>query len=123
MLDLLVASGRDAEAFNYAERAKARALLDAFKPRHVQTREQMTGDERQREQAFHVQLASLNTRLVRSSQSSSPAQLAQLTADLDRARLEYERFETDVYAQHPLWRLQSGQIEPIRLEQALHLLS
>jgi CHAT domain-containing protein len=123
MLDLLVASGRNAEAFNYAERAKARALLDAFKPGQAQTREEMTSDERQHEQAFHVQLASLNAQIVRSSRSSSPAQLAHLTADLDRTRLEYERFETDVYAQHPQWRLQSGQIEPIGLERALHVLS
>jgi CHAT domain-containing protein len=123
MLDLLVASGRSAEAFGYAERAKARALLDAFKTGHAQTREQMTSDERRRDQAFHVQLASLNARLVRSSQSLPPDELAQLTADLDRTRLEYERFETDLYAQHPQWRLESGQIEPIGLERALQTLS
>jgi CHAT domain-containing protein len=123
MIDLLVTSGRDAEAFNYAERAKARALLDAFKTGHAQIREQMTSDERQREQAFHVQLASLNARLVRSGPSLSPSELAPLTADRDRTRLEYERFETGLYAQHPQWRLQSGQIEPIALERALQMLA
>jgi CHAT domain-containing protein len=123
MIDLLVASGRNAEAFHYAERAKARALLDAFRAGHAQTRERMTGDERQREQTIQIQLASLNAQLVRSSQSLSPAQVAHLTADLDRTRLEYERFETDLYAQHPQWRQQSGQTEPIRLERALQTLS
>ena len=123
MLDLLVASGRNAEAFGYAERAKARALLDAFKTGHAETREQMTSDERRRDQAFHVQLASLNARLVRSSQSLSPTELGQLTADLERTRLEYERFETGLYAQHPQWRLESGQVEPIGVERALQTLS
>jgi CHAT domain-containing protein len=36
--------------------------------------------------------------------------------------LEYDAFETALYTQHPDWRLQSGAIEPVHLDQALEMM-
>ncbi len=122
MLDLLVADGRTAEAFHYAERAKARVLLDVFKNGRRELTELMTVADRQREQDFRIKLASLNAKLVRGREHLAPAQLNAVTAQLDRARLEYDAFETALYSQHPDWKLQAGAIEPVRLEQALEMI-
>ena len=47
----------------------------------------------------------------------SAAQLKSATADLSRARLDYDAFETALYVQHPDWKLQTGAIEPVKLDE------
>src|SRR5262249_23061553 len=121
MIDLLVAGGRTEEAFDYAERAKARTLLDVFKNGRLELANVMTETDRRREQEFRIPLASLNAQVVRGNQLSG-SQRAALTAELNRARLDYERFETGLYAAHPDWKLQSGAIEPVKLDEAARML-
>jgi CHAT domain-containing protein/Tfp pilus assembly protein PilF len=122
MLDLLVTDGRDADAFHYAERAKARVLLDVFKNGHRELTDLMTAADRQREQDFRIKLASLNSQLVHGRERLAPPQLTSVTQELNRARLEYDAFETALYTQHPDWKLQSGAIEPVHLDQALEMI-
>ncbi len=74
MLAVLVAAGRNADAFAYAERAKARVLLDALKNGRMQLAGLMSPEERQRDQDLRVKLGSLNARLVRGQKSLSAAQ-------------------------------------------------
>jgi CHAT domain-containing protein/tetratricopeptide (TPR) repeat protein len=117
MIDLLAAADRPEEAFNYAERAKARVLLDVFQNGRLELTDLMTDAERRKEEEFRLKLASLNAQLVRERKTLAPAQRAAVTTELDRARLDYEAFETALYAQHPDWRLQSGAIEPVKLDE------
>ena len=119
MVALLASAGRAAEAFSYAERAKARVLLDVFQNGRAELSALMNADERQQDQAFRVRLATLNTQLARSRRASAPAQLDALTADLDRARLEYDRFENELYVRHPQWKLHTGAVEPVAIDRAL----
>ena len=122
MINLLVAEGRAAEAFNYAERAKARVLLDAFKNGRAELSDLMSEADRRKDEEFRIKLASLNARLVRSPGQLSKPQLAATTAELSRARLDYDAFETALYAQHPDWKLQSGAIEPLKVDEIQELM-
>lgn len=117
MIHLLVDQGRAEQAFNYAERAKARVLLDVFKNGRTELSALMSETDRRKDEEFRIRLASLNARLVRTPGQLSKSQLAAATAELSRARLDYDAFETGLYAQHPDWKLQSGAIEPLKLDE------
>jgi len=122
-LALLVAAKRNREAFRFAERAKARVLVDVLQNGRTQLAGLMTAGDREHDRGLRLKMASLNARLLRAHQVSpaSPATVSSLTAELDRTRLAYAAFEATLYAQHPQWRLQSGAIDPVTLEQALDL--
>ena len=123
MLGVLVAAKRDREAFQFAERAKARVLVDVLKNGRTQLAELMTAEERDRDRDLRIKLASLNARLMRANQAPAPdaGLVSRLSAELEQARLAYSGYETALYAQHPQWKLQSGAVEPVTLEQALQL--
>ena len=123
MLGVLVAAKRNREAFQFAERAKARVLVDALKNGRTQLTELMTAEERGRDRDLRIKLASLNARLMRANQAAAPdaALVSRLRAELEQARLAYSGYETALYAQHPQWKLQSGAIDPVTLEQAIQL--
>jgi CHAT domain-containing protein/Tfp pilus assembly protein PilF len=123
MLGVQAATGRNAQAFAYAEQAKARVLLDALKKGRTQLASLMTSEERQREQDLRVKMGSLNARLAHGQETLSAAERPNLAAELNRARLEYASFETTLYAAHPQWKLQSGSIEPVTLDQAVQLMA
>jgi CHAT domain-containing protein/tetratricopeptide (TPR) repeat protein len=123
-LELLVSANRNAEAFAFAERAKARVLVDALKNGRTQMDVLMTAEEREHDHELRMKVASLNGRLLHQRQAPvrDSAAVSNLSAELERTRLAYSAYETALYAQHPQWRLQSGSIEPVALEQALQLL-
>ena len=123
MLGVLVAAKRNRDAFQFAEQAKARVLVDVLKNGRTQLTELMTAEERDRDRDSRIRLASLNARLMRAHQAPAPdaALVSRLSTELEQARLAYSGYETALYAQHPQWKLQSGSIEPITLEQALQL--
>jgi CHAT domain-containing protein len=123
MIDLLVAAGRDAEAFAYAERVKARALIDVLKFGQVQLSGAMTSPERQREQELRAKMASLNARLARATDAGGDAgAVTSLASDLQRLRLEYGAFQISLYAAHPELRLQRGEVNVVNAADAFKLL-
>lgn len=122
LLGLLVASGRNAEAFDYAERTKARVLLDVFRNGKAELSALMGPEEHKTDQALRVRLGSLNAQMVQAHRGNSPSQVAELTTELTRARREYERFENELYVRHPRWRAPGGAVEPVGIEQALALM-
>ncbi len=124
MLNLLVDAKRNAEAFAFAERAKARVLVDVLQNGRTQLAALMNTEEREKEQELRVKVGSLNARLMHSHDAAVPdaAATGKLNTELERARLEYSAFETALYAQHPEWKLQSGTVEPVALDQALQLI-
>jgi CHAT domain-containing protein len=122
--ELLIAQNQTGEAFAYAERAKARALLDALHSGRVNVIKAMTASEQERERGFNYQLVSLNTQIARENLRSQPdaARLNDIKARLQKVRLDYEAFQTGLYAAHPELKAQRGEAKPLTLEQARDLL-
>ena len=71
MVDLLTREGRPAEALTFAERAKARVLLDVLQTGRVNVTKAMTDQEREQERKLRAELISLNTQVTR--ETSQPA--------------------------------------------------
>ncbi|HEY6806757.1 MAG TPA: tetratricopeptide repeat protein [Pyrinomonadaceae bacterium] len=124
IVELLVAQNEFGAALAFAERAKARVLLDVLRSGRVDVTKAMTAAEQEQERSFKTQLVSLNTQISRENQSaqSNPTRLNDLKAQLQKARLDYEAFQTGLYAAHPELKIQRGEIEALTIEQARALL-
>src|SRR5262249_7214802 len=119
-----VAQNHSGAAFAFAERAKARALLDVLRSGRVNGAKAMTAAEQDHERGFNNHLVSLNTQISREKLRPQPdsARLNDLIAQLQKARLDYEAFQTALYAAHPELKAQRGEAKPLTLEQARDLL-
>ncbi len=115
MVSLLVADSQFSEALSYAERAKGRTLEDVLGNGRVNITKAMTAPERQREEELQAQLVSLNRQLGVEKAASKPdeARIIDVKSGLDKARLQYSDFRTNLYVTHPELRAQRGQIQPI----------
>src|ERR1043165_2648793 len=124
MVELLVEQKEFDAALAYAERAKARVLLDVLRSGRVDVTKAMTAAEQDQERGFHNQLVSLNTQIARENQRAQPdpARLNDLKAQLQKVRFDYEAFQTALYAAHPELKTQRGEIETLTSEQARALL-
>jgi CHAT domain-containing protein/tetratricopeptide (TPR) repeat protein len=125
MLKLLVSEEKTAEAFTYAERAKARVLLDVLQSGRVNITKAMRPEEQARERTLMSEISALNAQTMREETRPAPdaARLADLKARLQKARLEREAFETNLYAAHPDLKGKRGQAQPIKLEETRELLT
>src|SRR5262245_21938708 len=124
MVDLLIAQNNPTEALAFAERAKARALLDVLQTGRVKVAKAMTASEQEQERQLNGQLVALNTQISREAARPQPdqARLSELEARLQKARLDFEAFQTNIYAAHPELRAQRGEAQPLKLEEASALL-
>jgi CHAT domain-containing protein/predicted negative regulator of RcsB-dependent stress response len=124
IVGLLVAQSQFSEALSYAERAKGRTLLDVLGSGRVKITKAMTGTEREREEDLEAQLVSLNRQLEVEKAASKPdaGHMAELKSDLEKTRLQYSDFRTNLYAAHPELLSQRGQIQPLSLSDAAGLL-
>jgi CHAT domain-containing protein/tetratricopeptide (TPR) repeat protein len=124
LVDLLTREGRLAEALSLAERAKARALLDVLQMGRVHVAKAMTEQEKEQERKLNSQLVSLNTQISQETARPQPdqARLTQLKNQLQKVRLDFEAFQTNLYAAHPELRAQRGEARPLKLEEAAALL-
>lgn len=120
MVDLLIGQKAEVEAFAYAERAKGRTLLDAMQSDVAQRAPSMTDEEKDRERKLIGRLVSLNAQIYQQKASPKPDESAikELTAHLEKARLEYEAFMTGLYAVHPELKIRRGEMKPLKLEEA-----
>jgi CHAT domain-containing protein/Tfp pilus assembly protein PilF len=115
MVGILVAQGDIANAFEYAERAKGRVLLDVMRQGRSDVSHAMTIAERAREQQLVGGLAQLNRELREElSASANRERVAELRSKLRKARLDYEAFLPDLYAAHPQLRVARGEMLPVR---------
>jgi CHAT domain-containing protein len=120
MVKLLVAQGKTDEAFVYAERAKARTLLDVLQNGRPDLSRAMTAQERERERRLKSELISLNTELMRELENERPEsakRINDLRTRLQKARLDLEGFQTALYAAHPQLRAQRGEAQTMTLAQ------
>lgn len=124
MVSLLAAQNKPQEAFAYAERAKGRVLLDLLKGGRASIEKLMTPDERARERELTVTLSSLNAQIAAEQGEKLPEakRLADLEARLQKARLDYQAFETTLYAVHPELKIRRGEGHVVSLAQAAELL-
>jgi CHAT domain-containing protein len=124
LVELLVAQNQTSEALVYAERAKARVLLDVLHSGRVNITKALTANEQERERNLNNQLVSLNTQIYREKlrPQSDQARLTGLNAQLQKAQLEYEAFQTNLYAAHPELKVQRGEAQALTLDQVSALL-
>ena len=124
MIALLVDEGKPDEALAYAEQAKARVLLDVLRRGKVDVTKAMTAKEREQETKLKSDLVSLNSQTSRERQRapSDKARLSDLEAQLNKARLEYESFQTTLYAAHPDLKARRGDVRSVTVAEAATLL-
>ena len=124
LIELLVEQREAAAGLAVAERAKAKVLLDTLQSGRDHLSKYLTLAERTQEREFIARLTTINAQLAGEKQdpSSDPKRLAELSAGLDRARIEYESFLTSLYAEHPRLRLQRDGLAPLSLDDAGTLL-
>jgi CHAT domain-containing protein len=122
---LALAESRTADAFSFAERSKARALLDVLRGDRLPIAGAMTEQERKKELAFRTALSSVNSQVVMAAQAAprDEARVTALRRRRDAKRLEYEDFQSALYASHPELRIQRGAIPIAQAHEAGALLS
>ena len=124
LVELLTRDGRPAEALIFAERAKSRALLDKLQTGRVNVTKAMTAQEQEQERELNDQLVALNNQISRETARPKPDQtrLTELKARLQKARLDFEFFQTNLYGAHKELRMQRGEPQPLRIEETVALL-
>jgi CHAT domain-containing protein len=124
MIELSVNEKDSAGALAYAERSRSRVLLDVLSNGRVNITKAMTPDEIRRDRALIAEVNSLNTQISRLKLQPKPdaVRLAELNTRLEKARLEYESFQTGLFAAHPELKVQRGQTQPFALNDAATLL-
>jgi len=124
MVELLIAQNNPDEALNYAERAKARVLLDVLSSGRVNITKAMTREEQEQERHLNGQLVAFNSQLYREKlrPHPDPTRLAALEEQLRRARLDFEAFQVNLYAAHPELKARRGEAPVIKAEELATLL-
>lgn len=125
MIDLLVSQGKHAEALTLAEQSKARVLLDTLQSGRANIRQSWSKEEQQEDEQHRQKLSSLNSRFTAEVRRDKPdaSRVAELKAELEKARLEYEDFETRLHLAHPELKAQRGETPIIKGEEIAALLS
>jgi len=121
---LALASSQPGEALYFAERSKSRTLLDATGADRAPAVRTMSQEERRKDRQFRNTLASFNSQIRFAGQQAEPdnARLATLRQQREAVRLEYEAFQTSLYASHPELRIRRADIPVLRPEEASTLL-
>ena len=119
MIDVLVSQQKYAEALTFAEQSKARVLLDALQTGRANLRTSWSKEEQEAEERQRQKLVTLNSQLTNESrrEKSDVSRVAELKSAVEKARLEYEDFETKLYVTHPELRLQRGAAPIIKADE------
>ena len=124
MIDLLVLQRQYAEALTFAERSKARVLLDMLQAGRTNIRKSLSPEERRTEEEQRLRLVGLNSLLTGELRRDQPdqARVTELKAGIAKARLEYEALETNLYVAHPELQVHRGEASIIKAEELKTLL-
>src|SRR5262249_24841611 len=124
MIALLVSQKEYAEALSFAERSKARALLDTLQAGRSSLRQSLSPQERQSEEEQRLRLVLLNSQLTREFQRDgpNPSRVAELKSSVEKARLEFDALETSLYVAHHELKVNRGEASIINAEELAALL-
>jgi CHAT domain-containing protein/tetratricopeptide (TPR) repeat protein len=124
MIAVLVSQKEYAEALTFAEKSKARVLLDTLQAGRASLRQSLSPQERQTEEERRLRLVALNSQLTGEMRRDKPDQtrVAELKAGVEKARLEYEALETSLYVEHPELKVHRGEASIIKAEELRDLL-
>src|SRR5262249_24231334 len=124
MIELLVSQKDYAEALSFAEQSKARVLLDALQSGRASLQKSLSPQERQIEEEQRLRLVALNSQLSGEAQRDKPdpSRVAELKANIEKARMEYEAVETSLYVAHPELKTHRGEASIIKAEELKTLL-
>jgi CHAT domain-containing protein len=124
MIALLVSQRAYGEALTFAEQSKARVLLDALQVGRSSLRKSLTPHEQQAEEEHRLRLVSLNSEFTGELRRNKPdvTRVAELKSHVEKARLEYEDFETKLYVAHPELKVHRGDAPIIKSEELANLL-
>lgn len=124
LLSTLVKENQPREALSFAERAKARVLLDILQEGQVRVLKAMTPKEQNEERRLKSDLTQLNRQLARVTQSDKqdPARSAEIETQLEKARLSYEAFQNTLYVTHPELKTQRGEAPIVNTNELAELL-
>jgi CHAT domain-containing protein/Tfp pilus assembly protein PilF len=119
IVETLIEQKKVAEGLLYAERAKGRVLSDILRNGRTNITSAMSDEERKQEFKLTSQIIDLNAQLYYETQrqNSNSSIKEQIKQDLDRARLQYEIFRSNLFASHPELRVQRGESEPLNLKE------
>jgi CHAT domain-containing protein len=104
LVDILARQERPIEALLYAERAKARVLLDVVSGNKTDFWKSLTQAEKDQQLRLNRRISDLNECAKRSVDAAGNP----LYSQLDTARLEYQAFQDSIYVTHPDLRRRSG---------------
>ena len=124
MIAVLVSQKEYAEALTFAEKSKARVLLDTLQAGRAGLRQSLSPQEQKTEEEQRLRLVALNSQLTGEMQRDKPDQtrVADLKAGVEKARLEYEALETNLYVAHPELKVHRGEASIIKAEELKTLL-
>jgi CHAT domain-containing protein/tetratricopeptide (TPR) repeat protein len=124
MISLLVSQKEYAEALVFAEQSKARVLLDVLQAGRDSLRQSLSPQERQTEEEQRLRLVALNSQLSGELRRNKPdpARVAELKAGVEKARLDFEALETNLYVAHPELKINRGEASIIKTEELSDLL-
>jgi CHAT domain-containing protein len=125
MIDLLMSEGRTAEAFEYSERSKANAILEALSSGSVFLQRIQTAAEQLQQQRFLSELSNLNSAILR-IQLQSPASNSELSSLIERRNTtqeQYDVFLDALYSKYFRLQTKNGRILTIKLEETAKLLT
>jgi CHAT domain-containing protein/uncharacterized protein HemY len=124
VLSLLIQRGQPTDALAYAERSKARVIVDVLRNGRVDVHRALTAEERQQESKFKETLFALNRQLTQARQSAAPQpqKITELREQIEKARLNYEVFLAATYAAHPELKVQRSEAPVIQAEDLIALL-
>ena len=124
VIEILVGEKRFETAFAYAERAKARVLLDVLQTGRAPLAKTMTATEQAQESKLRSRIFAADTKLQAKVAGKNPdaAEIAELRTDLDQARTALDSFTTLLYVAHPELKLQRGENKIVDLTALKRLL-
>lgn len=130
---LLMSEGKVTDAFRYAERAKARVLLDVLRFGRFNPATRMTVKDQEEEQALLAKLRLLNRELSLAQQAltalssdkskdesrraQAKARLEQRQSELDEARQAHQAFEQRLFVTDPGLKVRRGDAPAVTLDE------
>ena len=123
-IELALATANTADAFYFAERSRARALLDVIRSDRMPVTKAMAAPERAREVALRTSLNSVNSEVLVAARAlpRDEARIAALKRKRDERRLTYQEFQTTLYAAHSELQVDRAAAPVVHIAEAQRLL-